>query len=373
MKKFLTLLCVICLCIVVWAAASSPRIPGWHESEWLTASQSRHIQKELKTLSRLLETAPHDRDALEEILIGAGYATQDSDPVYPAYLANPEVAQRFAAEDTDSFSLLQVSEEVELHHLFFTRGEPDILALSILSLDTNQVIYQEILPLYEAMLLEEGFFSYRCYPLKDPHYLDYTLLRLSPPNREYWDLTRKYILPVGYQMVNLFLTDWTEGSWEGLCINDAFEYLYALETGEEFPWQALSPRQDTGWYAIDAHLFEETMLPYFALTRETLRSLCRYAEETDSYPWRPVEGNDILSLDHALRQPEVVSCSQNPDNTLTLQVRVGHPDRNTLNRFTHEVTVRPRADGGFQYVANRVTYVSEYGLPPTMSRFELDN
>lgn len=31
--------------------------------------------------------------------------------------------------------------------------------------------------------------------------------------------------------------------------------------------------------------------------------------------------------------------------------------------FAHEVTVRPLENGRFQYVGNKVTYQTEYGLP----------
>ncbi len=370
MRKWIALLSVPCLTILVWLAFSARQIPGWEQPKELTVSQSQKIQQEIREACQILP-ADADRDTQEAALAAAGFVVKDTDPVYPAYLANAEAVRAFAAGELEELSVLQVREDGVLWHLFFSKRKEDILVLTAVSPDSCQVTECEVRPLYEAELAEQDVFYYRCYPQGDPHYIDYSQFRLTPPNREYYDLTRKYILPVGYQVVNLFLCDWQEGDWGDVSLNDTFEYLYALETGEEFPWQTLTPRQDTGWYAIDADLFERVVLSYFALTRQALRDLCQYEESSHTYPWRPVEGNTVLVLDPAFRQPEVVEAAENPDGTLLLTVQVASPDVKTSNLFTHEVTVRPMEGGGFQYVGNRVTYVSDHGLPPAMARFDL--
>ena len=40
--------------------------------------------------------------------------------------------------------------------------------------------------------------------------------------------------------------------------------------------------------------------------------------------------------------------------------------------FAHEVTVRPLENGNFQYVGNRITYQTEYGLPHSVPRLMWD-
>ena len=53
----------------------------------------------------------------------------------------------------------------------------------------------------------------------------------------------------------------------------------------------------------------------------------------------------------------------NSDGTLTLTVAMLSTDLKTDCLFAHEVTVRPLENGRFQYVGNKVTYQTEYGLP----------
>ncbi len=335
-------------------------IPGWKQPEGLTLSQSFQIQQDLRVAINL----SGDRDGVELSLIHEGFSVENTDPNYPSYVVNGDPLRAFASGQADSCSLFQVGEGDRIFHLYFTK---ELLVLTTLT--GGRVAEQELLPLYEAVLSDEDVFYYRCYPAGDPHYIDYSYFRLKPPNKALYDLTIAYILPVGYQMVNLFLTDWQEGNWGQVSLSDTFEYLYELETGARFPWQDLI-QQRPGWYEIDADLFETTILPYFALTLPELRALCRYEEASHTYPWRPVEGNDMIGLEHEVCLPEVVEAAENPDGTLTLTVRVGCPDQKTDNRFTHQLTIRPSANG-FQYVANQVTYVSDLGLPPSIARFDL--
>ena len=62
-------------------------------------------------------------------------------------------------------------------------------------------------------------------------------------------------------------------------------------------------------------------------------------------------------------EPEVTACQTDGDGTITLTVEMLSTDLKTDCLFAHELTVRPLEDGGFQFVGNRVTYRTEYGLP----------
>lgn len=369
MKK--RLLIISALILVLAAALLFPRsnFPGWETQGVLSASQSRRIQKELARAAEVCRGA-EDRDAMEAGLIGAGFATVDTDAVYPAYLANSDGLREFAAGEREDVSVLKATEDGGFVHLFFSKGDEDFLVLTKISPDF-QVSEWEVLPLYEAELTQWDIFYYRCYPADDPHYIDYNYFRLAPADRERYDLILAYISPIGYRFVNLFLTDWQEGDWENLSLNDVFEYLYELQNGEPFPWQIYSA-DSSGYLQIPAALFENTLLPFFSISREALRAAARYEEETDTYPWRPMHGDDLTAWEPPVCQPEVAAYTRNPDGTVTLTVQVASPEKKTNSLFTHEVTVRPLENGGFQYVGNRVTYVNQWGLPPAMARFELD-
>lgn len=63
------------------------------------------------------------------------------------------------------------------------------------------------------------------------------------------------------------------------------------------------------------------------------------------------------------QESEVISGQANPDGTITLQVWMLSTDLKADCLFSHEVTVRPLDDGRFQFVGNRITSRTEYGLP----------
>lgn len=373
MKKYLLLLLAAVLILAAILLFPQKDFPGWEAPDILSSSQSRAIRDELIRAAEVCQGVK-SADSLEERLIGAGFATVDSDAIYPSYLANADGVRDFAA-GRSSTSVLQAGKNGGFVHMFFARGDEDFLILTEVSQHSQGSFYVsacETLPLYETELADWDIFYYRLYPENDPHYIDYNQLRLTPVDRELYDLTREYILPVGYQMVNLFLCDWQEGNWGDLAFSDVFEYLYERNTGDPLPWQDFPVHPDSHYRLIPAQLFEDTVLPYFRVSREYLRKACQYDSAADAYPWRPVHGDDLTTWEYPYREPQVTDCQENSDGTITLKVQVYSAEVKTNNLFSHEVTLRPFADGGFQYVANRISYTSSYGLPPAMARFELD-
>lgn len=370
MKKSLLVIAVFGM-LTVWLFFHQERFPGWESPNILSASRSRRIQQELFRAAEACRDIA-DVEMMESSLIKEGFATVDSDPVYPAYLANTDGVKAFAA-GADTMTVLKVQENGDFAHMFFARGEEDFLILTELTRNERNEFYVSectALPLYETKLAEWDTFYYRCYPANDPHYIDYSYFRLTPVDRELYDLTRKYVLPVGYRMVNLFLCDWQENDFTDLNINDVFEYLYEIRTGTPFPWQEYSSQKQNGTLLIPSGMFEETVLAFFDLSREALRSAAHYDGQMDAYPWRPMHGDDLTAWELPVCEPEVTECKENSDGTLLLTVQVASPEQKTNALFTHEVTVRPLQNGSFQYVGNQVTYVSAWGLPPAMARIQ---
>lgn len=361
---------VVCMVAAMFFCFSQKRYPGWERTEFLSASQNRMIQKQLFRAAEICRDA-QSVDDREAKLIEAGFAVMDTDAVYPAYLANAEKMQNFVRRESGSTAVLGVNRDGSFYHQFFIKGQEDIVVVTQIAADYT-VTSQEILPLYETELTQWGTIYYRCYPADDPHYMDYSCFRLTPADRELYDLTRTYILPVGYRMVNLFLCDWQEGNWGSLSLNDVFEYLYEVQTGVAFPWQEYPIDTETGYVPIPAELFEDTVLPFFSISREELRDIARYDPKTDSYPWRAVHGDDLTAWELPFFQPEVTKCTGNPDGTLTLTVQVGCLDRKTNALLTHAVTVRPLEDGGFQYAGNAILDSDDGNQLPAFPRFQLD-
>lgn len=385
-KVICVLLLLAAVCLLAWLLLPRAELSGWSPPEQLPAAQARQAKAEiLQVSSQLRETykeASHplsqtDIDAMEQQLIQAGYTTVDTDGVYPEYLANSGGLWTFwesASAGADAaLSVLQVNSNGFLYLRFFRSGGENRYLLTSLSWDEGgEPVVEEcqVLPIYDMVLADWGIFYYRVYPADDPHYIDYAQFRMAPVDRETYDLCRTYIQPVGYQMVNLFLCDWQEGDWGQLSFNDLFEYLYERSTGlrvdvDTFSLEGYPPRA-----SIPAELFENTLLPYFQISLEEFRQRCGY--EAGGYPWRPIFGDDLTTWHFPVCEPEVMEARQNADGTLTLTVQVYSPERKTDRLFSHQVTVQPLEEGGFQYVSNRITYTGPQGLPPSMPRFALD-
>lgn len=385
-KVICVLLLLVAVCLLTGLLLPRAELSGWSPPEQLPAAQAQQAKAEILQASALLgdlyEEASHplsqaDIDTMEQHLVEAGYTVVDTDGVYPEYLANPGGLQAFwesASAGVDAAqSVLQINSSGFLYLRFFRSGEENRYLLTSLIWDERaEPVVEEcqVLPIYDMVLSDWGIFYYRVYPADDPHYIDYAQFWMAPVDREAYDLCRTYIQTVGYQMVNLFLCDWQEGNWGQLSFNDLFEYLYERDTGQRvdvdtFPLEGYPPRA-----SIPAELFEDTLLPYFQISLEEFRQRCGY--EAGGYPWRPIFGDDLTTWHFPICEPEVMEACQNADGTLTLTVQVYSPELKTDRLFSHQVTVRPLEEGGFQYVSNRITYTGPQGLPPDMSRFTLD-
>lgn len=360
-------------------------LPGWERPEGLSRSRQRQIQAEVREIGECVRlygkeiTSRADVDAVEAILMEQGLPVLDTDAFYPAYLGNPNGLRQFwqksqAGENAEA-SLIRVMEDggFYLRHFYYGTGEACCVLVKV-GWEEGQLYVSECerLPLYDMELTDWDIFYYRLFP-KDPHYIDYMEVRLTAPDREKYDLCGKYILPVGYQMVNCFLCDWQEGDWGSMSFNDVFEALYRMETGEpQFNWTEYVDPQNTGRARIPAALFEKTVMRYFRISREELRELAGYQEETDSYSWRPFFGDDLTSRSYPMCEPQIAEVRENPDGTVSLEVQVASPETKTDCLFTHTLVVRPGEDGSFQYVSNQVTEVGQWGLPFDKPRFTLD-
>lgn len=359
------------------------RLAGWESPEELPSIWARQLKREILSMARDCPAIPartlsrEALDGIEDHLIRLGYAVEDSDGAYPSYLANTQGLRDFLANASagkpafTSFFRIREDGGFGVTGLLHENGE----TLCVLSRvqwdgDTPCIQFLEVLPVYDMELADWGTFYYRLYP-EDPHYIDYMQLRLLPPNRENYDLCRKYILPIGYQMVNFFLVDWEEGNWGAMSFPDVFEYLYGLKTGHSsLNWTDYVDPGNRSRARIPQELFEDTMLSFFRISREELRKQADWKE--GSYPWRTFFGDDVTSRSYPMCEPVVTGVTEHENGTFTLSVRVSSPEKKTDCLFSHAVTIRPLADGSFQYVSNQVTDVGQWGLPYRDSRFMLD-
>ena len=307
-------------------------------------------------------------DAIENLLMDAGLDVVDTNGEYPSYMTTADRFYEFwdavKRHETVEQEIITVRDSGALAYRLFAYQEGIAYVYSMsYPLDGSSDLYYEKQEVLDWELTEKGNFYYRIYPADDKHYADFSLIRLAAPDLELYDLNLQYIMAGGYIATNIFLTDWEENDFGDLSFNDLWEYLYYDYYGEQFWPDGYTYISDQYYYEIPAAEFEKVVLPYFDIDLDTFRELAHYHAEGNYYPWRQVQTNDYDFLYYYTIEPEVTAYQINSDGTITLTVEMLSTDLKIDCLFSHEVTVRPLENGQFQYVGNKVTYQTEYGLP----------
>lgn len=205
----------------------------------------------------------------------------------------------------------------------------------------------------EGYLLFEGsWHSEDAYVLSLSEGREHVALRVLPLDEKYRELNRRYILPVGYERNNLFLFDWKEGKFGELNFYDAYDICYPMVKGAPVPYGMDDNLGVGAVYRIPEKEFEAVIMRYFKIDSETLRKKTTYLSEEAAYEYKPRGFYEGEYPEHPY--PEVVGCAENGDGTIALTVNVVFPYQNSSRVYAHEVVIRPLADGGFQYVSNRI-------------------
>lgn len=310
-----------------------------------------------------------DRDSIEMVLKKAGYSVINSDSVYPEYLENPDGVSSFWEDVQKNKDAETVFWEVSLtgsvyyRALRYSAGDASYIFVSTVwdeqgNLEISDGGKWEVLNWDTTF---NGDFYFQNKPAKKV-WDAAQLLRLKPVDKELYDLNAKYILPVGYHNVNLFLCDWDTSDYGDLCFNDLFEWLYKLKHND-YVYARDYAQEDEPYYhcCIPSDVFENTILPYFDIPLSEFREKALYDSTKDIYPWQELNCSNIAYYPTVI--PEITEAIKNKDGSITLKVNVMCLDNKTDCLFTHEVTVMPSDNGGFKYLGNKITYKSQIELP----------
>ena len=124
----------------------------------------------------------------------------------------------------------------------------------------------------EGYLLFEGsYFSDENYVLTLSDTPEHTALRVLPLDEKCRELNRKYILPVGYEQNNMFLTDWSEEDFGDLDFYDIFDNFYPIVYGKPVPYAADESLEAGAVYQIPEELFENVIMTYVHVNKKALR------------------------------------------------------------------------------------------------------
>ncbi|MCI9575860.1 MAG: hypothetical protein HFJ84_04135 [Clostridiales bacterium] len=320
-----------------------------------------------------LDLSQETIDAIETTLIEAGYPIMNSDSIYPDYLENAqdiysfwEAVQENRDAETEFWEVLS-SGALYYGSLQYADGEATaIYALTEWNeqgkLEVRSGTKKEVL---NWDMTSDNNFYYQ--DVGESRGWDAArLLRLKPVDKTLYDLNAKYIMPIGYYNVNLFLCDWDTSNYGSLCFNDLFEALYRLRNNDyiyarDFEQVDVDEPYPYYYCCIPAEIFDATILPYFEIPLSAFREKTLYDSEKDIYPWQDLNCSNIAYFPTVI--PEVTEVVKNEDGSITLKVTVMCLDKQTDCLFTHEVTVMPSDDGEFKYLGNKITFKGQQELP----------
>ncbi len=233
----------------------------------------------------------------------------------------------------------------------------------------NETLRREAMVSYRAENwneTEEGYLMFSGAYFSDVTYIltlneeeIYTAWRVLPLDKRCRELNRKYFLPIGYGRNNMFLVNWNEDDFGELNFYDLYDILRPKTGGRVMPYTAVEDLGFGAVYRIPKEGFEGVIMDYFKIDAETLRRKTVYYPEDGTYEYRPRGYYEAEYPEYPY--PEVTGYAKNEDGTITLSVQAVFPAMGDSRAYAHEVVVRPLANGGMQYVSNRVCPSDDYG------------
>ncbi len=313
------------------------------------------------------EIAQETIDEIETILASSGYPVINSDSVYPDYLENSDGVYSFWESVNQG-----IDAETEIWRVLASGG---LSYIRLQFLDktpycihatagwNENIEKREVL--HWDMTYNQDFYYQDIYT--DRHWTASVLLRLHPVDEALYDLNIKYIMPIGYHNVNLFLLNWSSDNYGYLCFNDLLDLLYRVKNNNYF-YAKDYPYSNTPYShsIIPAQIFEDTILPYFDISIDEFRERALYDAESDTYPWQDVSCDNVLYYPSLI--PEVTDCIEVDKSTIKLIVNVMCLDNHTDKLFIHEVTIKILSDGEYQYIGNEITYKGDITIPSAQAR-----
>ena len=202
------------------------------------------------------------------------------------------------------------------------------------------------------LMFSGTYFSEELYVLTLSSAEEHVAFRILPLDAKCRELNEKYLLPIGYELNNMFLVDWNEDDFGDLNFYDMFDLLYPKLHNEKFPYVTDDNLGIGAVYHIPKTEFENVIMEYFNIDSETLQSKTVYDSEDSTYEYKPRGFEEVEYPEYPYS--EVIGYTENSDGTITLTANVVFPYSGNSKVYAHEVVIRPLEDGRVQYVSNRI-------------------
>ena len=107
--------------------------------------------------------------------------------------------------------------------------------------------------------------------------------RVKPLDQKLRELNQKYVLPIGYRLNNMLITNWKEEDYSNLNFYDLYELKYPSIYGKEIPYAMKEGVE----YQIPKEEFESVLQTLFPITSEQIQKNAVYNPDTQRYRYRP--------------------------------------------------------------------------------------
>ncbi|MBD5137297.1 MAG: hypothetical protein HDT39_15310 [Lachnospiraceae bacterium] len=213
-------------------------------------------------------------------------------------------------------------------------------------------IYTTYTRIQEWEYTDKGWFCYQLCVPEPPEVSEVVdgscMLRIKPMKDEYREISKKCVLPLGYQGNNILCSNWDADHMEDLDYNGLFEYLYRLKYNKKISdeeYQDGIPKED----------FESLIMEYFPVTAEQIRKYAEFDEENQTYIWVRLGCLNYTPTYFGTSIPEVTDIKENEDGTVTLTIdAVCEMVLCDEAVITHKLDIRLLEDGSFKYLGNEI-------------------
>jgi hypothetical protein len=176
-----------------------------------------------------------------------------------------------------------------------------------------------------------------------------TGFRVQPLDKTCRELNRKYVMPLGYALNNLLITNWDNQNYTELDFYDLYEKMYYMKYGKQVPYEA---NYGGAEYEVPEDEFEEVIKTYLPFSNSEIEKGTFYNSDNRTFRYRP---RGLYDCEFPYEPyPEVISYEKLQDGTLKLTIEAVWEIRMLDQAITSELMIKPMEDGSFQYLSNKV-------------------
>lgn len=339
------------------------------------ATECEEIMEQIQNLYKLADKGETSNVVLQDetILEMQKAITETGYPVSAtvayADMENYEKADQFLADckkGKSSFVVIyEVRQDGGINRMKFTYDGIDMYVISTSGIwmknDIPGIAYTSYTRIKEWEYTENGWFCYKLCVPEPPEVTEIKdgsqALRIKPRTEAQREMSKLCVQGIGYQGNNLLCSNWNLDHLDVLDYNGLYEYLYRMKYGKQFPGEKYTE-------GIPKDEFESLMMEYLPISEEELQKYAEFDKETNLYAWMPLGCSNYVPGFFGTSMPEVVAIKENPDDTITLTVNaVCDMVLCDDSLITHELTVKFKEDGSFQYLGNQICKEDENHIP----------